>query len=501
MSISSHLFILGSLLVLLIYTTQPPSLLLLRGASMGPIAYHSPDLAWNTHLLVKTVPKKHGYFLHITDMHVDDDYTPGATIKSACHKIKSSGSSHVAGPLGTPGEKCDSPPQLAQATLDWIAREWRDKLDFVVWTGDNARHGWDNSIKRKRKDVYSTNQKVTDMIQRTFGSSHSATSLPVIPCLGNNDVFPHNSIHEGAKEKDLLSFYEHLWSQWIPVDQRSSFRQGAYFVTTVSPHLQVVSLNTLYFFNRNPAVMNCNKGSPGDKQLFWLEKQLTQAQLQGTKVYIMGHVPPSSRDFYGSCLKKYISTVSKYTDNVMGQFFGHLNMDHFMLYSEQMKVQDMPFLPDLQEDHDVHTTRDIGAYVTWLRDMYVSLESVSDPGQTSSPSSPLLVVQVSPSVLPVYWPAVRIYRYDTGEGADYGTLLGYSQYHANESAYHAASSGPLEYSLEYTTEELYGLKDLSAKSYFQMAKQMVQGTEEGNRTWKAYLQNMFVQAHNSKFNG
>jgi hypothetical protein len=41
------------------------------------------------------------------------------------------------GSFGVSG--CDTPIALAQKTFDWISKEFKDKLDFVVWTGDNAR--------------------------------------------------------------------------------------------------------------------------------------------------------------------------------------------------------------------------------------------------------------------------------------------------------------------------------------------------------------------------
>lgn len=45
----------------------------------------------------------------------------------------------LAGKYGAPGERCDAPIILAKETLDWITKEWKDKLDFVVWTGDNSK--------------------------------------------------------------------------------------------------------------------------------------------------------------------------------------------------------------------------------------------------------------------------------------------------------------------------------------------------------------------------
>jgi hypothetical protein len=41
--------------------------------------------------------------------------------------------------LTTHDSDCDSPMALVNMTFDWLKREWADEVDFVVWTGDNAR--------------------------------------------------------------------------------------------------------------------------------------------------------------------------------------------------------------------------------------------------------------------------------------------------------------------------------------------------------------------------
>ena len=35
---------------------------------------------------------------------------------------------------------CDAPMSLVNMTFDWLKKEWADEVDFVVWTGDNARY-------------------------------------------------------------------------------------------------------------------------------------------------------------------------------------------------------------------------------------------------------------------------------------------------------------------------------------------------------------------------
>lgn len=41
---------------------------------------------------------------------------------------------------GAPNTICDSPMALANATFDWIDQHLVNTIDFVVWTGDNARY-------------------------------------------------------------------------------------------------------------------------------------------------------------------------------------------------------------------------------------------------------------------------------------------------------------------------------------------------------------------------
>lgn len=46
----------------------------------------------------------------------------------------------LCGAMGVPGVRMDAPSVLIKHTLNWIREEWRDKLDFVIWTGDNSRY-------------------------------------------------------------------------------------------------------------------------------------------------------------------------------------------------------------------------------------------------------------------------------------------------------------------------------------------------------------------------
>lgn len=86
-----------------------------------------------------------GHFLHLTDIHPDAFYLQGSTVASSCHSLSNLTSTvdipkSEGGYFGTPDSICDTPFSLVNATFDWIDKHL-EPVDFVVWTGDNARYG------------------------------------------------------------------------------------------------------------------------------------------------------------------------------------------------------------------------------------------------------------------------------------------------------------------------------------------------------------------------
>ncbi|KAI8340248.1 Metallo-dependent phosphatase-like protein [Chlamydoabsidia padenii] len=426
-------------------------------------------------------------------MHIDESYLPGATIESDCHRLPKPyqlpQSNSTAGTLGSPGAHCDSPIELAQQTLNWIKKEWKHKLDFVVWTGDNAR-------RRKRKHIYKLNEKIQQMMLEAFWPTpDDPRVIPLVPSLGNNDIHPHNYISGDGNDHGILSFYAQLWHPWIPQDQQLTFQSGGYFAVNVGRQLRVLSLNTMYFYAKNDAVRGCHRPGLAQKHMQWFEQQLIKARSESVKVYVMGHVPPSPRDYRPTCFQEYTRISAAFPDTVRGHFFGHLNMDHFLMYDgrdTQLGSDDTESAKD--DDQEMCINRNIGKYVDWLKDMYSSIDPPPKGERTPIIEMPLVVVQVSPSVLPVYLPSVRIYQYEINENDDHatvndrqqndmpkphGTLLSYKQYFSNITEWdQKPDAPPLEYQLEYDTRDEYGLDDLTADSYFRFAKEMMEGSTD-----------------------
>lgn len=241
----------------------------------------------------------------------------------------------MAGTYGAEKTDCDSPFSLVDATFQWIQENIKDDIDFVIWTGDTARHDSDEAHPRTDKTVLDSNKVVTDKIIKTFSSPEGKLEVPIIPTFGNNDFLPHNIMYPGPNH--WFAAYGEIWDRFIPEEQRHSFQFGGWFHVDVIPgKLTVFSLNTMYFFDRNAAVDGCALPSePGYKHMEWLRVQLDLMRKTGTKAILMGHVPPartdSKQNWDETCWQRYTLWLQKYRDVVVASLFGHMNIDHFLL--------------------------------------------------------------------------------------------------------------------------------------------------------------------------
>ncbi|PNY24841.1 Endopolyphosphatase [Tolypocladium capitatum] len=318
----------------------------------------------------------HGRFLHITDFHPDEFYAVHSSPRSglACHRGEG-----MAGTYGAEMTDCDSPFSLVDATFDWIEANVRDHVDFVVWTGDSARHDSDEKHPRNAAQVLGSNRAIADRFADTFGSSPDGLSVPVIPTIGNNDFLPHNIMGPGPNT--WLQEYGDIWKRFIPEDQRHSFEFGGWFYVEVVPaKLAVFSLNTMYFFDRNAAVDGCAEPSePGYKHMEWLRVQLQHMRDAGMKAILMGHVPPartdSKQNWDETCWQRYTLWLRQYRDVVTASLFGHMNIDHFLLQDTRkldlaLDAEQVHARTTMGEDPVVQSK---GDYLQELRDEWADL--------------------------------------------------------------------------------------------------------------------------------
>ncbi|KAJ9589134.1 hypothetical protein L9F63_017573, partial [Diploptera punctata] len=116
---------------------------------------------------------------------------------------------------------------------------------------------------------------------------------------------------------------------------------GYYTIEQKSMKLRIIALNT----NLCSDLVGIEADPSG--QWKWLEETLAKSQRNKETVYLVGHMPPGvdERENGGILLfqdifqdrfnERYLRLVRKYSDIIVGQFFGHLHSDSFrVIYSE-----------------------------------------------------------------------------------------------------------------------------------------------------------------------
>ncbi|KAG0236318.1 Endopolyphosphatase [Actinomortierella wolfii] len=335
------------------------------------------------------------------------------------------------GKYGAPYSICDSPFSLVNATFDWIDKNLRDEIDFIVWTGDNARHDSDNEHPRTQQEIEELNLMIARKFLDTFAADPDdplQRRLPIVPSIGNNDVYPHNIMMAGPNR--ILQHFSDIWADFIPEDQYHTFQFGGYYITEVIPDkLAVVALNTLYFFNQNTAVNGCDdEEEPGSMQLDWLEVELRSLRSRKMSVYLTGHVPPARKSYSPTCYRRYSEIALKYQDVIVGHFFGHANIDHFIVMSDDA-ISKFPGLKTVEdtneennnnkeitmavdEDDDGFAATEFNRYSatglsSYLIELWEQYESIPKHAKLNN----YAIANVGPSVIPTYNPSLRVYEY------------------------------------------------------------------------------------------
>ncbi|SCV05648.1 LANO_0H12112g1_1 [Lachancea nothofagi CBS 11611] len=406
----------------------------------------------------------HGRFLHITDIHPDPHYKTGSSAADVCHSGKPDKKKDTATRFGVAMNGCDSSMDLMEYTLKWVEDNLKDKIDFVVWTGDNIRHDNDRKIPRTESQIFELNEEMAHKFEKMFRRPNSADprdfAVDVVPSLGNNDVFPHNlfSLGPTLQTREIYN----MWSNFVPQEQQRAFARGtSFFVEVIPGKLAVLSIQTLYLYKANPLVDSCNsKKQPGYQLLLWLGYVLEELRSRNMKVWLTGHVPPILKNYEESCYHKYTLWTNEYRDVIIGGLYGHMNMDHFVPVdgkkswkaidaTSNAKTQE---IPDYAEDEDDFVEFDKllesaveasdvrimgakpvnkGAYMDSVREMYYKkiasrMADVSTSGKNKKNKKKngkkkkkkdgsidrYSIVNIAGSVIPTFNPAFRVWEYN-----------------------------------------------------------------------------------------
>ncbi|XP_058792159.1 sphingomyelin phosphodiesterase-like isoform X2 [Phymastichus coffea] len=275
--------------------------------------------------------------IQISDTHYDPHYLEGANVDCdeplCCRAVdgQPADKSVTAGKWGD-YRKCDTPLILFENALKHIADTHKD-VDYILWTGDAPPHDiWNQT----REDNLANMKFSAQLLAKYF------KDIPIYPSIGNHESCPVDSFGaEGAPPRKNMSWlYDELdreWSRWLPSHTSETIRHGAYYSVLVKPGFRILSVNGNYC-SRNNFWLLKNSTDPAGV-LAWLIRELDQAETNGEKVHIIGHVPPGGRDCIKVWSRNYYDIINRYEGTIMAQFFGHTHYDEFEVFYDTKNLK------------------------------------------------------------------------------------------------------------------------------------------------------------------
>jgi len=313
-----------------------------------------------------------GFFLQISDVHLDPWYSASLGQSCFCSKVpnsivsktcEQSADGNMYGQRG-----CDTPSALLKALLRAASEaEPKEGYDWVLLTGDYVRHRMqtlpeptakENMLRVFREVVEEVRQHFPNTaVHHNFGREFHT--------LGNSDFFPDYGVQVTKPEQEMNPwfssiepiFHQDLEGEALQVTgggtlstmkASDAFGHGGFFIRQLSDTRFLISLNTVVY---SPKAWKGTRCVPDDpfKQFEWLENTLLWLQRAGphgepAKGLILGHIPPSIDHFkfeemwLDKYVETYIKLIERFDHVISGQLFAHIHCNTFRLFpSEKVK--------------------------------------------------------------------------------------------------------------------------------------------------------------------
>lgn len=271
------------------------------------------------------VPSETFTFVQLSDIHIDPQYTVGASTKCfapiCCQKKSITGS----GSAGKWGDyNCDAREITVAAQLDFI-RQLDPKPDFFIYIGDNSPHNVLETPKAKQKD----NLDVTNLLLDKLRDKGQ-----IYPALGNHETFPNSQYYRTMPSAQrLLKSLAIQWPQMFNAssEEKQTIRDHAYYSTLVRPGLRVLSFNSMYEYLLNTMASMSFMDKFKKKQTDFVKQTLRNARKNGEKVIFISHMKPGVSNTYPRYNRFLDELTTEFNDVIILQLYGHEHIDLFQL--------------------------------------------------------------------------------------------------------------------------------------------------------------------------
>jgi sphingomyelin phosphodiesterase len=192
---------------------------------------------------------------------------------------------------------------------------------FALFTGDIVDHAvWNTSVEQNTADINDAYSLMTG-----FGNVYGT--------VGNHEPSPANAVQPnevGSNTQWLYSLLSGIWSKWIGTASVTVEQDGGFYSSKVpNTNLRILSLNTNMYYKLNFWLYEKEMESDPNGQLAWLINELSDAEVAGDRVYIIGHMPMGHSDAFYDGSNGFDQIVNRYSNTIAAMFFGHTHKDEF----------------------------------------------------------------------------------------------------------------------------------------------------------------------------
>jgi hypothetical protein len=198
--------------------------------------------------------------LHVSDFHLDPRYKTGS--ESDCSQYlccrSFSNNTHSLNKTIDPAPRygafyCDTPMDLAGATVEAIPEMLGTDFAFTLFTGDLTSHDNDNQLSEEYVEYEM--DVIYGFMKEKFGNG------PVYGALGNHDTYPQafaapNNLYPSYLGEQFSWNYDHISSLWetygwlsSDVAKVSKATYGGYSTMVPNTKLRIIAINTDCKFN------------------------------------------------------------------------------------------------------------------------------------------------------------------------------------------------------------------------------------------------------------
>jgi len=271
-------------------------------------------------------------FWHVTDIHLDLNYSQFGDINFYCHDNPPY--NQILPKFGFSSDVyCDTPYALAESAVRAM-RDINSQPDFILYTGDSAPHLDDSDTNTN--NVITTITNVTNLFYAYFPDTKFYSVL------GNHDYWPGDQLPTTTNR--IYQTVAQLWGKYLSSEAAFNLSQHGYYrqELDVPANTILLGLNTNLYYKYDRVTRGLQ--DPAGQYAF-LESSLIAARANGKKVMVISHIPRGSDWVFNNTMAdRLVVLLNNYGDIIIGSHFGHDHDDEIFLVRNVANDEFVSFL-------------------------------------------------------------------------------------------------------------------------------------------------------------